>query len=215
MKRGMPICLTAFLLSQWALAERPVTEIPMYGGQHDPSVERNPAHSQDAVQRGWEAYYEDDLDTAMKQFNQAWILDRENSEAYWGFGLIMGRRASREDPEANLKESIRFLQMAGERDPKNGRIMGDLAFSHTILGYYYQSKRKKGNRAKTHFKAAGKLFENAYHADPDYPPILANWSVFFFYTGDYQQAKSKADTAQQLGYVFSPAYIKDLEKHMK
>lgn len=215
MKSSMPICLAVFLWSQLAFAEHPMNEVPMYGGQHDPSVERNPAFSQDAAQRGWKAYYKGDFDTAIKRFNQAWMFDRENSEAYWGFGLILGQRASQEDPEANLKESIRFLQMANEKDPKNGRIMGDLAFSHTVVGHYYESERKEDNKAKEHFGVASKLFENAFKADPKYPPTIANWSVFYFYTGDYKQAKSKADEAQQLGYVFSPDYIKDLEKHIK
>lgn len=211
----MAICLTVLLLSQLAFAERPMNEVPMYGGQHDPSVERNPALSRDAAQRGWKAYYQGDLDTAIKRFNQAWMFDRENYEVYWGFGLIMGQRASKQDPETSLKESIRFLQMANEKEPKNGRIIGDLAFSHTILGHYYKSEQKNDKEAGEHFGKAGELFADAFKADPKYPPIVANWSVFYLYTGDYQKAKSKADEAIDMGYEFSPDYLNDLKKHIK
>jgi len=48
----------------------------------------------------------------------------------------MGQRASQENPEQNLKESIRFLQIAADKDPDNGRIIGDLAFFNAIIGCY-------------------------------------------------------------------------------
>ncbi|MDD3815382.1 MAG: hypothetical protein PHZ02_12150 [Desulfocapsaceae bacterium] len=192
-----------------------MNELPMYGGQHNPTVERNPDFSRDATQRGWEAYYQGDLDTAIKRFNQGWMFDRENPEVYWGFGLIMGQRSSQESPEQNLKESIRFLHMATEKVPENGRIIGDLAFSNTILGHYYNSEKKNNNLANEHFDKASDLFIKAFKADSQYPPIVANWSVFYFYTGDYLKAKSKADEAIKMGYQFSPAYIKDLEDNLQ
>ena len=132
--------LTLCLLGQLAFAERPMNELPMYGGQHNPSVESNTAFSRDATRRGWNAYYQGDFDTAIKRFNQGWMFDRENPEVYWGFGLIMGQRSSLENPEQNLKESIYFLQIAMEKAPQDGRIIGDVAFSNTILGKYYKSE---------------------------------------------------------------------------
>lgn len=192
-----------------------MNELPMYGGQHNPTVDGNPDLSRDATQRGWKAYYQGDLDTAIKRFNQGWMFDRENPEVYWGFGLVMGRRASQENPEKNLKESIRLLQMAHEKTPKNGRIMGDLAFSHTILGHYYKSEVKNDKLAAEQFGKAGELFPRAFEADSEYPPTVANWSVYYFYTEDYPKAKSKADEATVIGYRFAPGYIKDLEKNLK
>ena len=215
MKRILLLLISFCLLSQLAFAEQYTNELPMYGGQHNPSVERNPAFSRDATQRGWNAYYQGDFDTAIKRFNQGWMFDRENPEVYWGFGLIMGQRAFQEDPELSLKESIRFLKMAIEKDPPNGRIIGDLAFSNTILGHYYKSEKKNDLEAQKYFEIAGELFTKAFKADQKYPPIVANWSVFYFYTGNYQKAKSKADEAVKMGYQFSPDYTKDLEAKLK
>jgi hypothetical protein len=45
------------LLPLLVAAERPMNELPMNGGQHDPSVERNPDFSKDAAKRGWKANY--------------------------------------------------------------------------------------------------------------------------------------------------------------
>ncbi len=118
------LCIPCFVCAK----DRPINELPMYGGKHNPSVEQNKNFSKSAADLGWKYYYKNDLDTAVKRFNQAWMLDRDSIDALWGFGLIMGRRASEEMPEHNLKESIRFLAMAAEKAPQNVRILVDLAF---------------------------------------------------------------------------------------
>jgi len=210
MKKSAIILL--LLLPLFAVAERPMNELPMYGGQHAPTVDRNPAFSKDAAKRGWKAYYQGDIDTAIKRFNQAWMFDRNNPEVYWGFGLVMGQRASQEKPKENLEESIRYLQMAADRDEKNGRILGDLAFSYTLLGHFRQSN---GENGKENFEKARELFPTAFKLDSKYPPIVANWSVFYFYTQDYESAQRKANEAIEMGYRFDPAYLKDLEAKSK
>lgn len=189
---------------------RPINELPMYGGKHDPQVRQNSLFSKDAAQTGWRYFYQGDYDTAIKRFNQAWMFDRENAEAYWGFGLIMGQRASQEEPKNNLKESIRFLEMAVSKDAENGKIIGDLAFSHTLLGYFYRSQMKSESKAIEHFETAGPLFEKAFSLAPEYPPIIANWAFFYFYTGDIDLARSKVTEAEKLGYRFSPDFLRAL-----
>lgn len=200
------------LLSMLVLAEEPMNELPMYGGQHEPTIERNPEFSKHAAKRGWKAFYEGDLDTAMKRFNQAWMFDRENPEVYWGFGLVMGQRASQGEPKKNLEESIRFLKMAVNRDKQNGRLLGDLAFSYTLLGHYQKSDGQGGNE---NFEKARELFPAAFKLDSEYPSTVANWSVFYFYTQDYKAAKKKAEEATKMGFKLSPGYLKDLENKLK
>jgi hypothetical protein len=189
MKRQTPLLVLAAICLRFpvAVAERPVNELAMYGGSemsggvlaaNQELVDRATrefgdlrAASRDATGRAWKAYYEGDLDTAIKRFNQGWLFDKEYPEVYWGFALVAGQRAAKTDPEVDLKESIRFLQLAREMDPKNGRIMGDLAFSHAILGHFYKTKVQL---AEDHFGKARELFPKAYEADPKYPPTVAN-----------------------------------------
>jgi tetratricopeptide (TPR) repeat protein len=200
--------IVAVALHSYACAvERPVNELPMYGGQHNPSVGTNKANSKSAAELGWKYYYSGDLDTAMKRFNQAWMFDRENVDALWGFGLIMGQRASQEDTEKNLRESIKYLAMANARSPKNARILVDLAFSHTILGDYLLSNKKS---AKDEFNKARTLFQQAEKLEPEYPLVYSNWSVLEFYTGNYSSAKKLLAKSKKLGFKPDPAYEKDL-----
>ena len=43
------------------------------------------------VSKGWEYFYDNDDETSMKRFNQAWLLDNTNSQIYWGFGNLLGK----------------------------------------------------------------------------------------------------------------------------
>ncbi|MBI5604531.1 MAG: hypothetical protein HY879_14385 [Deltaproteobacteria bacterium] len=68
--------------------ERKINELPMYGGKHTPEVEQDKKISESAAKLGWQYYSRDDLDTAIKPFNQTWMFDRNSIDALWGFGLI-------------------------------------------------------------------------------------------------------------------------------
>jgi tetratricopeptide (TPR) repeat protein len=192
------------------MAERPMNELPMYGGQHDPSVDRNPDFSKDAVKRGWKAYYEGDPDKAMRRFNQAWMFNRDNPEVYWGFGLVMQRRAEKESTKENLKEAIELLALAHEKAPQDGRILGDLAFAHSIFGNHLM---REGEDSETHLSKASKYFEKAYELTPDYPPIVAHWAMHLFWVGDIKNAKEKVAKAQDAGYRFKSQFLEDLKQY--
>ena len=202
-----------FLISAHAFAEEyEMNELPMYGGQHNPQVEPNKENSKSAAELGWKYLYRGDLSTAMKRFNQAWMFDRKNPDAFWGFGIIMGRRAAKEDTGENLTESINLLTTAHELSPGNGRITGDLAFSYTFLGRHLATQGKDG---KKKYEKAEELFIDAYKHDPKYPPIAANWAVLKFYVGDYQSAKKLISEAHGLGYEPDPDFLKELNEKVK
>ncbi|MEO6053440.1 MAG: hypothetical protein ABIP97_05450 [Chthoniobacterales bacterium] len=200
------------LVAVGARAEQESNELPMYGGTHDPQVAQNKESSQEVAKLGWKYFYAGDLSTAMKRFNQAWMFDRSNPGAYWGFGLIMGRRGVDGDSEKDIRESIRFLKMAHDLSPKNGRILGDMAFSYTVLGQYLKTQSRD---AADSFSEAERLFKEAYALDSGYPPIIANWSVLKFYTGDYPAAKKLLSDAKAKGYKPDPAFEKELAEKLK
>jgi hypothetical protein len=61
-----------------------------------------------------------------------------------------------------------------------------------------------------HSSGRHELFVKTFEADSKYPSIVANWSVFYLYTGDYMKAKN-ADEAIKMGYRFGPDYLEELE----
>lgn len=185
----------------------------MYGGTHNPTVEKNKEHSASAANLGWQYFDNGDLKTAIKRFNQSWMFDRENAEAYWGFGLIMGGRSTEGDTETNLQESIKYLTKANELSRNNYRIIVDLAFSKTLLGYFLKENKK--STYKRFFREANTLFEKAQNIESNYPPLYYNWSVLKFYEEDYSLAEAKLKKAKKQGYKASPHYEKELSDKLK
>jgi tetratricopeptide (TPR) repeat protein len=90
--------------------------------------------SQYYVSKGWEYFYKDDNDTSMKRFNQAWLLDNTNSQIYWGFGNLLGRKKE-------FEKSIKYLQKSLEIEPKNAKVYECISISYGQL--YLKTKDVK------------------------------------------------------------------------
>lgn len=205
--------LGCLFLSSIAYAERPMNEIPMYGGQYNPEVAENKESSQGAADLGWKYLYRGDFDTAIKRFNQAWMFDRKSVEAFWGFGIILGQRAKNENVEENLKQSVFYLEKANSLSNDNPKIMVDLAYSETLMGNFL--KENKMENFQQHYDAARGLFEKAEQLEKGYPLIYSNWSILEFFEERYLQAKEKMDIAKSLGFQFDPGYEKELTEKLK
>ncbi len=86
----------------------PINQLPMYGEREKTvemksadaafvaSIEKQGLSRQEAakraVQSGWLYWAKRDFATAMSRFNQAWLLDPENGNAYHGFALVTSVR---------------------------------------------------------------------------------------------------------------------------
>lgn len=66
------------------------------------------------MDNGWRYFYHNDLKTAMKRFNQAWLLNPEFPDSYFGFAALL-------DMQKNKKESERFYKMGLNKDSKKER----------------------------------------------------------------------------------------------
>ena len=166
----------------------------MYGGADKSHIKPDIKHSAEAAKLGWNYFYKGDPDTAIKRFNQAWMLDHNNVDALWGFGVVMGSRATQEEPLSNINESIRCLKLAIDLAPKNGKILADLAYSYTFLGSYLKDK---GDQPTEAYNKAEKLFKDASTLEPTYPLIYSNWSVLELERGNYSEANNLLNHAKQ------------------
>lgn len=155
--------------------------------------------------KAWELFYKGDLDTSMMRFNQAWLLDPDNVEVYWGFGVISGQKEK-------MADSIKYLQKALELDPENNRIMVDLAFTFTKLVFLYEGE---DSRKVTLLIAANAIFEKAEEIDNTYHPLYNNWAVTLMALGKYREALDKLKYAQSIGFEPNPDFIKELEEKIE
>ncbi len=83
------------------------------------------------IQSGWHYFYANNLDISMKRFNQAWLLDSTNAEAYWGFGNLLGR-------QQKFQESIEYFERSVQLNPNISNIWLCMAISYGQL--FYQTK---------------------------------------------------------------------------
>lgn len=119
------LCIT-FLLGMvgMSVAAPPLNEQPMYGNQpRTPEMlaadealiaaapkygYTRPQASDHSVQLGWQYFFQKhDIATAMKRFNQAWLLDPDNGDSFHGFAiLVMERDHDEKAADALFRQGI-------------------------------------------------------------------------------------------------------------
>ncbi|MBU1041600.1 MAG: hypothetical protein KKF77_10930 [Proteobacteria bacterium] len=158
-----------------------------------------------AVQLGWQYYYRGDGNTAMKRFNQAWLLAPENPDAFWGFGVVMGSRGK-------FDESIKLFERARALAPKKPRMLVDYAFSLIWKGNNGSKSRPERDAA---FANAHELLNEAERMEPGYPLVYANRAILCYFQGDYATAWRNVERAQALEpRAVQENFVRDLSSRM-
>lgn len=122
------------LRSAPACGDYPINELPMYGHIQKSAKQKRAderyikqmteggrsreAAADYAARVGWNMFYKGDCSTAIKRFNQAWLLDPKNQLALWGFAVISRDRGQ-------IEEAIRYYRMAIESGPEDPSLQRD------------------------------------------------------------------------------------------
>ena len=153
-----------------------------------------------AASRAWYAeaerfFRERDFDSAMQRYNQAWLLDQENYQPFWGFARV----AVQDD---RLKEALQHfetsIELCGDEYQKVA-LLSDAAMVNAYAG---------------EFQRANSLFAESTAMDPNYDRSWYRWSQSLFLEGNYPEAWVKLRRAEALGANVSDAYLRDLRKKL-
>ncbi|MBD1396223.1 hypothetical protein H9Q13_03515 [Pontibacter sp. JH31] len=125
------------------------------------------------MERGWEYFNEGQTDTAVYRFNLAWLLNPDNANTYWAFGLV-------EQGKGNATEAIGMYERALKYQPKNSLLLADAASAY--LNLYDSSKKKK------HLKQAFSYLEQSVAADATNAYALFNLSKVKYHQKKYDEA---------------------------
>jgi len=117
------------------------------------------------IDRAWRYFYNNDLKTAMKRFNQAWLLDPEYPDSYFGFAALL-------EMQDNKEEAVRFYRIGLEKDKTKERAK--ICYQH-IADCKYQLQNTKGA-----IEAYRKLIE----LDSANVSALKNWGYLQMQNGD-------------------------------
>lgn len=125
------------------------------------------------MERGWEFYNEGQRDTAVYRFNLAWLLNPDNSETYWAFGLVTAANGKSEEALEYYEKALSFQQ-------NNSLLLSDIAAAHLTL---YKEKKKAKN-----LKKANTYLERAVAADASNAYALYTLSQVKYYEKKYDEA---------------------------
>ena len=157
--------------------------------------------SSDTAMRGWQYLYQGDSDTAMRRFNQAWLLNPKNGTALWGMAAIV----------ADAGKLDEALQLFSEADQYVGEeINFKVDYARAVA-----TASTKRNDEKLR-KDAFDRFQSIYQAAPQNARNLQNWAILLFSLGRYKEAQEKINLAQATpdNKVLDPRFLADLKLHL-
>lgn len=171
---------------------------------------------------GWSYLSKNDKTTAIKRFNQSWMLNPEHPEAYFGFAFL-------EDLAGNKNESERFYALALTKDKqfniaegcynriaqcsealglvektiesyeRMAHINPNSSIAYKKLGYFYSKIEKKEKSLSAYLKAI--------ELDPNDEITYGNLGYLYYQMGKYDKAIENYNHALSLNAKYIYAYV--------
>ena len=146
--------------------------------------------SREIAMKGWEYLRSGDLSSAMRRFNQAWLLDAKNPQALWGMAAVVGG-------QGEVDQALALFREAEAIDGNNI----DLAVDGTRMMSYAAVHRKE----PALMSEAMARFERISQQAPNHPVNWQNWAIALYFVGDYAASWEKIARMEALG----PFSLKD------
>jgi tetratricopeptide (TPR) repeat protein len=144
--------------------------------------------SEHLVKLGFNYLGRGDMETAMRRFNQAWLLNPKNENVYWGYGAVY---ATFQDYQLSLKMYAKALTL----NPKNSNV---LISKGSIYLMFYENNKNSESSEDT-LNTAIKCLKKAYDLDNTNQIMLYKLSVCYWYAYDCTNALKCYDECEKLG----------------
>ncbi len=174
------------------------------------------------VDLAWRYFYNRDLETAMKRFNQAWLLNSEYPDSYFGFAALMDMRGNKAESErfykigrdkdvtkerakicyrriADCKEHLSDFKGVVEAYTELANISPDNAFAFKKMGYF---QMQLGNT-----KEALAAYEKAIELDPADAMTYSNRAYLYQTEKNYKSAIADYTKSIELDSKNNSAYV--------
>ncbi|HYP18213.1 MAG TPA: hypothetical protein VEQ65_13455 [Opitutus sp.] len=147
---------------------------------------------------------ERNLDYAMRRYNQAWLLDPENHEVYWGFGRVLAETERFDEAIPHLQKGLELCTEPAER----AAILCDLAAAYSAKAGTI-SPDLPATRAAA-FALANQMFAHSTEANAAHADAWRRWAISLASEGKLADAADKARRAAELGAAPLPAATRAL-----
>lgn len=200
-----------------------IDQVPMYGGMDRKSVPElkvadekliadvsneyggKEKGSQAFVDQGVRFYRADNLSMAMKRFNQAWLLNPDNPEVFWGFAMVYHDEGKNCDAKEMIDQSIK-LKLA------NPVALADAGRIYTLCAVSNSSSDEK--QKEQLLETSEELYRKAQTISQDDGYIYGSWATAYFWRGDYTKSWEMVRKAQKLGFTFPYQFLNMLQQKM-
>jgi tetratricopeptide (TPR) repeat protein len=133
---------------------------------------------------GFDYLSQGDLKTAMSRFNQAWLLDPNNSDVFWGWGSVYFYLRDYARARVQYDEGL-------SQNPSNPRLLTDKGTLY--MGKFYDQKDTSALHTAVEF------FSNSFALDSANQNTTYKLSVAYFTLKDCENARKYYDICKQLG----------------
>lgn len=222
----MVILAAVLLLSGFALAQDDATDkLPMYG---QPAIARSEvlknaddvfirestlrygnrnAASRALALEGWSAARRGVLDIAMRRFNQSWLLNPKNYQAFWGFGAVLSERGKLLEALEQLEVARQLLDEPSQRPA----LLADLGSVSSEYAARLPASSQL-DRAQ-YFIKANQYFTESLENQPNFAVGWREWAISLYAQERYSEAWVKAQRAQELkAEPLPPEFLKKLRE---
>jgi Tfp pilus assembly protein PilF len=201
--------LIGFASTSHAQEQVPIDQVPMYGGLDRNSIPELKAGDEKLisdttrhygskekasvafVNNGFTYYQRDDLANAMRRFNQAWLLNPMNPEAFAGFGSIL-------HDQGKVCEAMQMMEKALALNPPTfqgiypdaGRIVTLCAVNDKTLSQ--ESKTQLLERSEA-------LYKKAEEVEPNKRYVYSSWATAYYWREQYVDSWSMVAKERALG----------------
>ena len=149
---------------------------------------------------------QDDLDFAMRRYNQSWLLNKNNFKPYWGFARVLLERGEVEPAFVQLDKAMSLCT----DDFQRPALLTDIGSAYSRKA---SSSALKDRDAL--FRKADALFEQAVKLDPNYGNAYKLWAISLYRQEKYSGAWIKvAEARKRPNPSIPPAFLKSLESKM-
>jgi tetratricopeptide (TPR) repeat protein len=170
----------------------------------------------------WRYFYNNDLKTAMKRFNQSWLLNPEHPDSYFGFAALLEMNGNKNDSQrfyklgfekdinksravicfqriADCKEQLKDYEGTIEAYMKIAELDPENSLSYKKIGYLNMQLKNKDNSLKAYNKAI--------ELDPNDAVTYNNRAYLYQNNDDLENAILDYSKAIELDSKYISAYV--------
>ena len=141
------------------------------------------------IELGFKYLYRGDLKTAMYRYNQAFLLDKNNSNIYWGYGAIYMAFGEFDLSRAQYEEGLKI-------NPKNDNILIDYGTSY--LGEFYNLYEGDKIKSQNKLDSAIKKLNEAYNINSLNSNASYKLSICYLYKNNCEKANHFLEISENL-----------------